>query len=108
MTISIGSTSFTGEFARVRLVDPEKVYRFLVRAPAGVTAATANQTILAAVPEILVDPFFRHIEQEAITAWRGNKSFLGLSVGGIDTFLTIASQICRAAISITGPFLAGP
>lgn len=80
---------FTGEFARVRLVDPDKLYRFLVRAPAGVTAATAHQTILAAVPEILADPFFRDIEQEAITAWRGNKSFLGLSVSEIDTFLTI-------------------
>lgn len=80
---------FTGEFARVRLVDPDKLYRFLVRAPAGVTAATAHQTIVAAVPEILADPFFRDIEQEAISAWRGNKSFLGLSVGEIDTFLTI-------------------
>lgn len=80
---------FTGELARVRIVDPDKLYRFLVRAPAGVTAETAHQTILAAVPEILADPFFRDIEQEAITAWRGNKSFLGLSVGEIDTFLTI-------------------
>jgi hypothetical protein len=80
---------FTGELARVRLVDPDKLYRFLVRTPAGVTAETAHQTILAAVPEILADPFFRDIAQEAITAWRGNKSFLGLSVGDIDTFLTI-------------------
>lgn len=80
---------FTGEFARVRLVDPDKLYRFLVRAPAGVTAATAHQAILAAIPEIPADPFFRNIEQEAITAWRGNKSFLGLSVGEIDTFLIV-------------------
>src|SRR6185437_14502596 len=71
---------FTGELARVRLIDPDKLYRFLVRAPAGVTAETAHQTMLAAIPEILADPFFRGIEEEAITAWRGNKSFLGLSV----------------------------
>ncbi|WP_198030359.1 Wadjet anti-phage system protein JetD domain-containing protein [Bradyrhizobium sp. Tv2a-2] len=73
----------------MRLVDPEKLYRFLVRAPAGVTAETAHQTILAAIPEILADPFFRDIEEEAIAAWRGNKSFLGLSVGDVDMFLTI-------------------
>lgn len=80
---------FTGEFARVRLVDPDKLYRFLVRAPAGASAATAHQAILAAIPEILADPFFRDIERDAITAWRANKSFLGLSVSEIDTFLTV-------------------
>jgi hypothetical protein len=80
---------FTGEFARVRLVDPDKLYRFLVRAPAGVTAETAHHAILAAIPGIIADPFFRDVEQEAIGAWRGNKSFLGLSVDDIDTFLTV-------------------
>lgn len=80
---------FTGEFARVRLVDPDQLYRFLVRAPAGATAETAHQKILASIPQILADPFFRDIEEEAITTWRGNKSFLGLSVGEIDTFLTV-------------------
>lgn len=80
---------FTGEFARVRLVDPDKLYRFLVRAPARATAETAHQEILAAIPEILADPFFRDIEQQAIAAWKSNKSFLGLSVGEINTFLTI-------------------
>jgi hypothetical protein len=80
---------FTGEFARVRLVNPDKLYRFLVRAPARATAETVHQEILAAIPEILADPFFRDIEQQAIVAWKSNKSFLGLFVGEINTFLTL-------------------
>lgn len=92
---------FTGELARVRLVDPDKLYRFLVRAPAGVTAETAHQTILAAIPEILADPFFGNIEAEVISAWRGNKTFLGLSVGDIDTFLTIL-RLTYGVINLPG------
>ncbi|MGY0576216.1 Wadjet anti-phage system protein JetD domain-containing protein [Bradyrhizobium sp. RDM12] len=92
---------FTGEFARVRLVDPDKLYSFMVRAPARATAETAHQAILTAIPEILADAFFRDIEQEAITAWRGNKSFLGLSVGEIDTFITIL-RLTYGVINLSG------
>jgi Uncharacterized protein conserved in bacteria C-term(DUF2220) len=92
---------FTGEFARVRLVDPDKLYRFLVRAPASATAEIAHQAILAAIPEILADPFFRDIEQEAIVAWKSNKSFLGLSVGEINTFLTII-RLVHGIVNLSG------
>jgi Uncharacterized protein conserved in bacteria C-term(DUF2220) len=80
---------FTGEFARVRLVDPDGLYKFLVRAPATTTADSAHQIIVAAIPDILADPFFQEIEQEATIAWKGNKTFLGLSVAEIDKLLTI-------------------
>ncbi|WP_431015470.1 Wadjet anti-phage system protein JetD domain-containing protein [Bradyrhizobium pachyrhizi] len=92
---------FTGEFARVRLVDPDQLYRFLVRAPATATAETAHQAILSAIPEILADAFFQDIEQEAIAAWKSNKTFLGLSVGEINTFLTII-RLVHGIVNLSG------
>lgn len=80
---------FTGELARVRLVDPDSLYKFLVRAPATTTAEKAHRTIQATIPEILADPYFREIEQEAIVAWKGNKSFLGLVPTQVETLITV-------------------
>lgn len=79
---------FTGEFARVRLVDPESLYKFLVRAPAAATAEQAHRAIQTAIPEILADPYFRQIEQEAVDAWRSNRSFLGLPSAQVDGLIT--------------------
>lgn len=79
---------FTGEFARVRLVDPASLYKFLVRAPAAATAEQAHRAIQSAIPEILADPYFRQIEQEAVDAWRSNRSFLGLSSAQVYGFIT--------------------
>lgn len=80
---------FTGEFARVRLVDPQCLYKFLVRAPAATKAEQAHRAIQTAIPEILADPYFQEIEQEAISAWKNNKSFLGMSAAQADTLMTV-------------------
>lgn len=70
---------FTGEFARVRLVDPDKLYSFMVRAPARATAETAHQAILTAIPEILADAFFgtsnkrRSLPGEVTRAFSGSR-----------------------------------
>jgi hypothetical protein len=80
---------FTGEFARVRLVDPDRLYAFLVRAPATTIADKAHQDVEAAIPEILADPYFRDIEQEAVGAWKNNKSFLGLSPAQVETLIAV-------------------
>jgi len=80
---------FTGEFARVRLVNPDSLYRFLVRAPADAIAETARRTIEASASDILAEPFFREVEDEAITAWKCNESFLGFTPAHIDDFVTV-------------------
>lgn len=80
---------FTGEFARVRLIDPDRLYAFLSRPPAVTIADKAHGTISNAVPEILADPYFQEIEQQAIDAWKSNKSFLGLSSTQVDTLIII-------------------
>ncbi|MGY3610822.1 MULTISPECIES: Wadjet anti-phage system protein JetD domain-containing protein [unclassified Bradyrhizobium] len=80
---------FTGEFARIRLIDPDRLYAFLVRAPATTIADNAHQLISAAIPQILAEPYFRDIEQEAIDAWKANKSFLGLSPAQAETLIVV-------------------
>lgn len=80
---------FTGEFARVRLVNADSLYRFLIRAPAHSIAETARRTIETSASEILADPFFRELEEEAIAAWRCNKSFLGFTPSQVETFVTV-------------------
>nr|WP_281720879.1 Wadjet anti-phage system protein JetD domain-containing protein [Nitrosomonas nitrosa] len=80
---------FTGEYARVRLSNADALYGFLVRPPAGTIADTARRTLAARLPHILKDTFFRAIEDEAVQAWASNKTFLGLSVQQLETFVTI-------------------
>lgn len=80
---------FTGEFARVRLIQPDALYSFLHRSPAGSKADAARQTLATAIPEILNDPFFRAIEDDAVAAWRSNKSFLGFSVNDAASFISV-------------------
>jgi hypothetical protein len=80
---------FTGEFARVRLIDADNLYRFLVRAPADSIADAARRTIEESFSEILEDSFFREIEGEAIAAWKGNKSFLGFTPAQVDNFAVV-------------------
>lgn len=80
---------FTGEFARVRLLDADKLYQFLVRSPAGTIADLAHRRIAESIPDILKDPFFAEVEREAIAAWRSNRSYLGLSPAQADTFITV-------------------
>jgi Uncharacterized protein conserved in bacteria C-term(DUF2220) len=92
---------FTGEFARVRLVDADCLYKFLVRAPASTTADSAHQIILTSIPDVLADPYFQEIEQGAIIAWKSNKSFLGLSVAEIDTLLTIL-RLTHGIVHLSG------
>jgi hypothetical protein len=92
---------FTGEFARVRLIDPDSLYKFLVRAPAKTTADSAHQIIQTAIPDILTDPYFQEIEQEAITAWKSNKSFLGLSATDVDTFIAIL-RLTHGIVHLSG------
>lgn len=80
---------FTGEFARVRLIDADSLYRFLGRTPAKTSAEAARQTLEASVDDILKDGFFREIEEEAIAAWRSNKSFLGFVPAQVDKLVTV-------------------
>lgn len=92
---------FTGEFARVRLVDPSSLYKFLVRAPAETLAHGAHWAIEAAIPDILADPYFREIEQEAISAWKSNKSFLGLSSAQVETLITVL-RLAHGVVHLSG------
>lgn len=92
---------FTGEFARVRLLDADKLYTFLVRAPAATVADAARRRIDEAIPDILKDPFFAEVEGEAIAAWRANKSYLGLSPNQADTFAT-AIRLAHGIIHLVG------
>lgn len=92
---------FTGEFARVRLVDAESLYKFLVRAPADSVADAARQTVEAALSDIIVEPFFRDIEEEAIAAWRVNKSFLGFAPSQADKLATVL-RLTHGIIHLAG------
>ena len=92
---------FTGEFARVRLLDPASLYKFLVRAPAVTLADKAHHAIEAAIPEIIADQYFREIEQEAISAWKSNKRFLGLSPAQVETFITVL-RLTHGIVHLSG------
>ncbi|MDB6099988.1 MAG: hypothetical protein JWN58_2691 [Gammaproteobacteria bacterium] len=92
---------FTGELARIRLTDADSLYRFLVRSPAGTMADTARRTIEATIPEILEEPFFAEIEQEAVVAWTANKRFLGLTPNQIETFVTIL-RLAHGIVHLAG------
>jgi len=92
---------FTGEFARVRLVNAGKLYKFLCRAPAAVGAKAAQETIEAAIPEILIEPFLQTLLKDAITSWAVNKSFMGLRPAGIQTFITVL-RLAHGIINLSG------
>jgi hypothetical protein len=92
---------FTGEYARVRLINADNLYKFLVRAPAGTVAETARRAIETSISDLLDDPFFREIEGEAIGAWKSNKTFLGLAVRQVETFITIL-QLAYGVVHLTG------
>lgn len=92
---------FTGEYARVRLINPENLYKFLVRVPAGTLADSARRTIETSIPNLLNDPFFKEIEGEAIEAWKSNKAFLGLTVQQVEMFITIL-QLTYGVVHLKG------
>lgn len=92
---------FTGEFARVRLLDAGKLYQFLVRSPAGEIADVARRTIDETIPDILEDPFFADVEREAITAWGSNKSYLGLSPTQAETLITVM-RLAHGIVHLAG------
>jgi hypothetical protein len=78
-----------GEFARVRLIDADSLYRFLFRAPANSVAEAARRTLEATAADILQDKFFKEIEEEAIVAWTCNKSYLGFTPAQVEKLITV-------------------
>jgi hypothetical protein len=92
---------FTEEFARVRLVNADDLYRFLGRSSAGLKADTARKTIEAAIPQIVREPFFRDVLGAAAAAWRGNKSFIGLTPMSVDSFIKVL-RLTHGIINLAG------
>lgn len=92
---------FTGEFARVRLIDAERLYRFLVREPVGAIADRARQAIEASLPDILGETFFRSLAEEAAGAWQGGKSFLGFAPAEVEK-LAIVLRLAHGVMSLAG------
>lgn len=92
---------FTGEFARVRLIDAESLYKFLARSPSGTIADAAQRTIAAAMPDVMQDPLFAELGREALEAWRGNKRFLGFAATEVATFIAIL-QLAHGIIHLDG------
>jgi hypothetical protein len=92
---------FTGEVARVRLVNAHKLYQFLVRMPSTSIADAAQQTIEAAIPDILADPFFRRVEQDALAAWKRNKAFLGFRPAQVEDFVTVV-RLAHGIVHLAG------
>lgn len=80
---------FTGEYARVRLTNPDSLYSFLARKPSGTIAEGARRRMAETIPEILADPFFKEVEQEAYDCWKANKSAFGLIALEVDSFITM-------------------
>jgi hypothetical protein len=92
---------FTGEFARVRLADADSLYRFLVRGPAATIADVARRTIETTIPDILDDPFFKEVEDDAIAAWKYNKTFLGFAPAQVETFIRVL-RLTHGIIHLAG------
>lgn len=93
---------FTGEFARVRLIDADSLYRFLSRTPAKSTAEAARKILEADVAYILKDGFFKEIEDEAIAAWQSNKSYLGFTPAQVEKLITVL-RLTHGIIHLAGP-----
>jgi hypothetical protein len=92
---------FTGEFARVRLADADSLYRFLVRGPAATIADAARRTIETTISDILDDPFFKEVEEDAIAAWKCNKTFLGFTPPQVETFIRVL-RLTHGIIHLAG------
>jgi hypothetical protein len=92
---------FTGEFARVRLMNADKLYQFLGRTPSDAIADAARQTIGEAIPNILTDPFFHQVEQDAIAAWKHNKAFLGFTPVQVEDFVTVV-RLAHGIVHLAG------
>lgn len=80
---------FTGEIARVRLVDATALYRFLNRLPATTIAETAGRKVKAACPDILRDQFFEAVVSDAVAAWSANRRFLDFAPADTENFVTV-------------------
>lgn len=92
---------FTGEYARVRLMDAQALYRFLVRSPAATAADIAQRTLSEAIPAILEDRFFADVVQDAIAAWRVNKRFLGFGVMETEGLATVL-RLTHGIVTLKG------
>ncbi len=92
---------FTGEIARVRLVNAETLYAFLGRLPSNDVAGVTRRAIEVSIPEIVRDSFFRDVVEDAVTAWTGNKSFLGLTPTTVDSF-TVVLRLTHGIINLAG------
>ena len=90
-----------GEFARIRLIDADSLYKFLVRVPANSIAETARRTLEASAADILQDGFFKKIEDEAVAAWTANKSFLGFFPAQVDKLATVL-RLTHGIVHLTG------
>ncbi|MFL6386595.1 MAG: Wadjet anti-phage system protein JetD domain-containing protein [Terriglobales bacterium] len=92
---------FTGELARVRLLNAEMLYKFLGRSSAESIADATHSSIGASIPAIVKDPFFRNIVEDAAAAWRLNKRFLGLTPANINAFITVL-RLTHGIINLAG------
>ena len=92
---------FTGELARVRLVDVAALYRFLNRTPAVDVAKAAHQKIETACPDVLSDPFFETVMAEAVIAWSSNRRFIGLRPAEAEPF-AIVLRLTHGIVHWTG------
>lgn len=92
---------FTGELARVRLVDAPRLYAFLVRSPAKSVAEAADAYVGREAGEVLTDPFFETIKSEAAEAWATNRSFLGFTAADVDDFVVVI-RLAHAIVHLNG------
>lgn len=92
---------FTGELARVRLLNAEMLYKFLSRSSAESIADATHSTIGASIPEIVKDRFFKDIVEDAAAAWRLNKRFVGLTPANINAFITLL-RLTHGIINLAG------
>jgi hypothetical protein len=92
---------FTGELARVRLLNAEMLYKFLSRSSAELIADATHFNIEASIPEIIKDPFFKDIVENAAAAWRLNKRFLGLTPANINAFIAVL-RLTHGIINLAG------
>ncbi len=87
---------FTGEFARVRLIDADALYRFLNRHPSGDVAEKARLRIESACRKVVRETFFESILDEASAAWAINRSFLGFRPNDSDGLIEVFRLSHRA------------
>lgn len=92
---------FTGELARVRLLNAEMLYKFLGRSSAESIADATHSIIEDSIPEIVKDPFFKDIVEDAAAAWRINKRFLGLTSADANSLITVL-RLTHGIINLAG------